>query len=179
LLGRVLADLNPLLLYGDIKPYREEHDDPDEPSREKNIEEFKRRPDRPVLIANPAACAEAISLHKECHHAIYLDRTFNCGQFLQSMNRIHRVGLPAGVTTNYWIPFLDSAVERAVDSRLTRRQQVMYRLLNDRAIAVGREVQDDEETVLADDLDEVARAFQVITEEIEIEHGRSTTPQSP
>jgi SNF2 family DNA or RNA helicase len=45
-----------------------------------------------VLIANPAACAESISLHKTCSHAVYYDLSYNCAQYLQSLDRIHRVG---------------------------------------------------------------------------------------
>ena len=166
LLERLLQDLNPLLLYGEIKPYAEEDDDPEEQSREKNIEDFRTRSDRPVLIANPAACAEAISLHKECHDAIYLDRTFNCGQFLQSLNRIHRVGLPDDVTTRYWIPILNCAIERAVDSRLDKRQQVMYEFLADDSNVIGRSLLD-EESFVADDGDEIEQAFRAVIEEIE------------
>ena len=45
-----------------------------------------------VLIANPAACAESISLHKTCSNAIYYDLSYNCAEYLQSLDRIHRVG---------------------------------------------------------------------------------------
>lgn len=45
-----------------------------------------------VLVANPAACAESISLHKTCSHAVYYDLSYNCAQYLQSLDRIHRVG---------------------------------------------------------------------------------------
>ena len=45
-----------------------------------------------VLVANPAACAESISLHKTCSHAIYYDMSYNCAQYLQTLDRIHRVG---------------------------------------------------------------------------------------
>jgi len=45
-----------------------------------------------VLIANPFCVAESISLHKGCHNAIYLERDYNCSSFLQSKDRIHRVG---------------------------------------------------------------------------------------
>ena len=131
---RMLADIfknyEPLLLFGDIKPY-EVIDDSDEISREKNIREFKTRDDRPLLIANPAACAESISLHQVCHHAIYADRTYNCGQFLQSLNRIHRIGLTADAETHYWLPTLDCAIERSVDRRLRRRQIDMNEFLGD------------------------------------------------
>jgi len=45
-----------------------------------------------ILVANPAACAESISLHKTCSHAIYYDLSYNCAQYIQSLDRIHRVG---------------------------------------------------------------------------------------
>lgn len=45
-----------------------------------------------ILVANPAACAESISLHTTCSHAIYYDISYNCAQYLQSLDRIHRVG---------------------------------------------------------------------------------------
>jgi SNF2 family DNA or RNA helicase len=165
LLSRLLAEVNPLLLYGAVKPYEEEGDDLTEAeSRERNIREFKTREDRPLLIANPAACAESISLHHVCHDAIYVERTFNCGQFLQSLNRIHRVGLPEGTTTNYWIPLLDCAIERAVDQRLRTRQQTMYDFLGDNAPVFGAEW--DEDTLVADSDDEVGQAFDATLQQI-------------
>lgn len=62
-------------------------------TRERIIREFKDATSGlDVLIANPAACAESISLHTACSHAIYYDLTYNCAQYLQSLDRIHRVG---------------------------------------------------------------------------------------
>jgi SNF2 family DNA or RNA helicase len=157
LLSRLLASYNPLLLYGAIKPYEEETDDIYEESRERNIREFKTRSDRPILLANPAACAEAISLHRECHHAIYVDRTFNCGQFLQSLNRIYRVGLPEQITTQYWIPILECAVERSVEQRLLERQQTMYEFLGDETPVIGIDVS--EESDIAENSSELDYDF--------------------
>ncbi len=157
LLTRLLADLSPLMLYGEIKPYQEDWEDSNEQSRERNIVEFRTRTDRPVLIANPSACAESISLHRECHNAIYVDRTFNCGQFLQSLNRIHRLGLPNGTITRYWIPTIDCAVERSVNERLKTRQATMYDFLNDNAPVIGYTT--DEESVVAEDTSELEAAF--------------------
>ena len=54
-----------------------------------------------VLVANPAACAESISLHKVCSHAIYYDLSYNCAQYLQSLDRIHRVGGSEDRTAHY------------------------------------------------------------------------------
>lgn len=163
LLSRLLSDLNPLLLYGEIKPYAETSNDEEEETRERNIIEFRTREDRPILIANPAACAEAISLHRECHNAIYLDRTFNCGQFLQSMNRIHRIGLPEGVQTVYWIPILDCAIEQSVNTRLSLRQRTMYDFLGDDAPVIDME----EESIVSDSDSELEEAFNHVITEIQ------------
>ncbi len=65
----------------------------EELSREEKIREFVQQDSViNVLVANPAACAESISLHKTCSHAIYYDLSYNCAQYLQSLDRIHRVG---------------------------------------------------------------------------------------
>ena len=45
-----------------------------------------------IVVANPKACSESISLHKACHNAIYYDQNYNAAEFLQSLDRIHRVG---------------------------------------------------------------------------------------
>ena len=45
-----------------------------------------------VLVANYASCAEGISLHHVCHNAIYIDRSFQADQYLQSIDRICRLG---------------------------------------------------------------------------------------
>ena len=65
----------------------------DDDSRETIIEKFKGPSSGlDILIANPAACAESVSLHKTCSNAIYYDLSYNCAQYLQSLDRIHRVG---------------------------------------------------------------------------------------
>jgi len=45
-----------------------------------------------AIIAIPQACSESISLHKSCQNAIYYDLNYNTSEFLQSLDRIHRVG---------------------------------------------------------------------------------------
>lgn len=65
----------------------------DELTREAIIAEFvDPESSISILVANPAACAESISLHKSCSHAVYYDLSYNCAQYLQSLDRIHRVG---------------------------------------------------------------------------------------
>lgn len=161
LLEELLAPYHPLKIYGAIKPYEDENIAQEE-SRERNIHEFKTRSDRQILLANPAACAESISLHKHCQNAIYLDRNFNCGQFLQSMDRINRVGMPPGVIAEYHIPFINCAIERTVDKRLRKRQEILYSLLSDPMPILGI----DDEMWLADSDAEIDAAYQDLIKDI-------------
>lgn len=169
LLRTLLTDLSPLVVYGEVPPY-EEDDDPGFENRERNIREFKERADRPVLIANPSACSESISLHTVCHHAIYLERTFNCGQLLQSMDRIHRVGMPSGVRPQYHIPLIPCAVEAVLDRRLRSRQEVLYALLDDDMPVLGYE----DESLLLEREDDLEEIFGELLREISKEHRRET-----
>jgi SNF2 family DNA or RNA helicase len=43
-----------------------------------------------VLVANPAAAREGLTL-TSANNAIYLDRSFNMVDYLQSQDRIHRI----------------------------------------------------------------------------------------
>jgi SNF2 family DNA or RNA helicase len=100
-------------------------------NREKEIREFKSSKDPCLLIANPAACAESISLHKYCHDAIYLDRTFNCGQFIQSMDRLHRIGLDQDEIVNYHILIAKNTIDETIDRRLDEKHETMIHVLED------------------------------------------------
>src|SRR5437588_8148393 len=53
-----------------------------------------------IVVATSRVRGEGISLHTVCHNAIYLDRDYDAAQFLQSQDRIHRLGLPANVITH-------------------------------------------------------------------------------
>ena len=76
-----------------------------------------------VIIANPFAVAESISLHKACHNAIYLERSFNCAHFIQSKDRIHRYGLPKDTETNYFYIVSENSIDEVVDERLKRKEE--------------------------------------------------------
>src|SRR3546814_10790138 len=67
-----------------------------EGSREAIIDGFHRAPGQAILIANPQAVGESISLHKACRTAIYFDRAFNAGRYIQSKDRIHRYNPKGG-----------------------------------------------------------------------------------
>jgi hypothetical protein len=84
-----------------------------------------------VLLANPAAMSEGVSLHEVCHEAIYVDRTFNAGQYLQSIDRIHRLGLAVGVDTNITFLVHRLSIDETVDDRIRVKADRLSRMLED------------------------------------------------
>jgi SNF2 family DNA or RNA helicase len=126
MLQSMLGNTPHYIIHGQIP--RDDSEDFDY-NREKNIASFKHSVVPCVLIANPAACAESISLHKACTHAIYLDRTFNCGQYIQSLDRIHRIGSMKDV--NYYILLANDTIDMTIDRRLDEKFQTMKSVLED------------------------------------------------
>ena len=101
-----------------------EEDDGYSDTREAIIKEFHKSDSSfKVIIANPFAVAESISLHKACHNAIYLERSFNCAHFIQSKDRIHRYGLASGVDTHYYYLVSANTVDGVIDERLAEKEQ--------------------------------------------------------
>lgn len=66
------------------------HGEMDARSRTAAVSAFKRSAAVRLMIANPAAAREGLTL-TQARTAIYLDRTFNLVDFLQSQDRIHRL----------------------------------------------------------------------------------------
>jgi SNF2 family DNA or RNA helicase len=127
--GRVPAGDEPS--YDASLPQRENPDDID--TRERIIERFLNTQGAAVLVTNPASCSESISLHRGCHNAIYLDRTYDCAQFLQSIDRIHRLGLPPDVTVKVHILRASDeqqpTIDHLVDASLVDKEAAMLDLL--------------------------------------------------
>jgi len=123
-----LQDLNPLSIFGGVP---KDDDEDEEYNREQIIRQFKTSASTSVLIANPGACAESVSLHKVCKHAVYLDRTFNGAQYLQSLDRIHRVGLSPRDRVHYYILEAKDSVDAVIDERLEEKKKRMLELLDD------------------------------------------------
>ena len=127
-LGTRLQDLQPLSIFGEVPKDDEENE---EYNRERIIRQFKTSTSELVLIANPAACAESVSLHKACKHAVYLDRTFNGAQYLQSLDRIHRVGLGPRERVHYYVIEAKDSIDSVIDTRLEEKKRRMLELLED------------------------------------------------
>lgn len=128
-LARYLGDYSPAVIHGGVPS--EDAEVVGQVTRESELERFRNDPSCSVLLANPAACGEGISLHHECHHAVYLDRTFNAGQFLQSQDRIHRLGLGPDVVTRFSLLQSVGTIDDTVDERLTEKVRALAVLMND------------------------------------------------
>ncbi len=146
-LERILADLNSVSLYGAIPS-----GEPSDPNtREGRLAKFHLDPNCKVMIANPAAAGEGISLHTVCHDAIYLDRSYVSTHYLQSIDRIHRLGLEPDIDTNIHIyrtkaPAGLGSVDLSVSRRLAQKIHGLEHLLDDldlRQLALDEDNADD------------------------------------
>jgi SNF2 family DNA or RNA helicase len=133
MLANLLADFQPVVLYGGV-PTALEGAEPEEGTREALISRFKKDPECRVMLANPAACGESISLHTVCDYALYLDRTFNAGHFLQSMDRIHRLGLSRAARVTYELLVTKGTIDEVVDQRLGLKVRKLANILDDRGL---------------------------------------------
>jgi SNF2 family DNA or RNA helicase len=129
---KMLGDLNPVSLYGAVPSLPPEMGD----GRESRLQRFHNEPACRVMLANPAAAGEGISLHTVCHDAIYLDRSYVSTHFLQSIDRIHRLGLAPDVKTNIHIyetraPQTIGSIDLSVRRRLATKIRSLQQLLDD------------------------------------------------
>ena len=112
-----------------------------------------------LLLANPAATAEGISLHEVCHDAIYVDRTFNAGQYLQSIDRIHRLGLAPGISTNVTFLLCDGTVDETVDARVRLKAERLAQMLNDPDLVTMALPDDEDYGEILDDVGDLQALF--------------------
>ena len=110
----------------------------DDESREAVISRFLGHQGKALLVTNPASCSESISLHRSCRNAIYLDRTYDCAQWLQSIDRIHRLGLPPDARVRLYVLRAMSGGEPTADhlvhSSLVAKESRMLELLQGAAL---------------------------------------------
>jgi SNF2 family DNA or RNA helicase len=118
-LERMLEKYSPAVVYGGT------------PDREEQLRRFREDPACMVLISNPATLGEGISLHHVCHDAVYVDRDFMAGRFLQSLDRIHRLGLAPDTETRVTVLAVRNSIDEVVAARLERKLEFMGRILDD------------------------------------------------
>jgi len=98
--------------------------------REDIKEEFNNaKSNLKALVANPQACSESISLHKACQNAVYYDLNYNTAEFLQSLDRIHRVGGSENNPVTYdflhYEDSIDEKVYQKVFQKADRQMQII------------------------------------------------------
>lgn len=128
-LERELGAFHPAIVHGAVPP--EDSAPQGATTREAELRRFRTDPECSVLLANPAAAGEGISLHHWCHHAVYLDRTFNAGHFLQSQDRIHRLGLDSRIETKFTLLVSEESIDETVNERLREKVAALAVLMND------------------------------------------------
>ena len=117
------------LLYGAV-PNENEFTPEDVKTREKIIKSFhEEQCPYKVIIANPFAVGESISLHKACRNAIYLEKNFNAAMYIQSKDRIHRYGLKKDDNVNYYYLLSEKSIDEAIHERLLIKEERMLDLI--------------------------------------------------
>ncbi len=132
IINGLLQDLNPVYIHGGIKS----GDVNDPNSREYKINKFKNDDSCFVFIANPASSAESISLHQVCRKCIYVDRTFNAAQYLQSRDRIHRIGMDISKEVEVYILIHEDTIDERINYRLNEKIERLEEFLDDDSISV-------------------------------------------
>lgn len=127
-----LSDLGAVYIHGGVDAGSEEEED----TREGKIKRFHDDPSCNVLVANPAACSEGISLHKVCQNAIYLDRSFNAAHYLQSEDRIHRLGLAKDAHPVVEFVECENSIDQIIRERLNNKVNIMAQALNDESLSI-------------------------------------------
>lgn len=112
-----------------------------------------------ILIANPAACSESISLHTGCQDAIYYDLSYNCAQYLQSLDRIHRVGGSELRPSNYYFLQYRNTLDQDIHSNVQRKKDRMFRVIEEDFAIYSMDMFEGD-----DDLDAYNRLFQPKTD---------------
>lgn len=121
-LQKLLAEFQPAVVHGGSADRSEE------------LQRFQNDPDCLVLVSNPATLGEGISLHHVCHDSVYVDRDFVAGRFLQSLDRIHRLGLAPDTETRVTVLAVRNTIDEVVEMRLGQKLEFMGKILDDPSV---------------------------------------------
>ena len=90
-------------------------------TRNKYITLFQEQDDYKIMVANPAAAREGLTL-TAANNAIYIDRSFNLVDYLQSQDRIHRISQKKRCRI---IKLLcKNSIDLFVEDKLARKQDI-------------------------------------------------------
>jgi len=115
----LMQQLNPAVVHGGT------------PDREDQIKRFMTDRSCQVLLSNPATLGEGINLQRVCNDAVYVDRDFAAGRYLQSLDRIHRLGLPQDAVVNVTVLVAAQTIDEIVEQRLGVKLRFMGAVLDD------------------------------------------------
>ena len=124
---RLLSPFNPVLIHGATSI-----DD-----RKVLLKKFRESDSSHVLLTNPQTLGEGISLHQVCHESVYVDRSYNAGHYLQSLDRIHRLGLSQDQKTVIHILVSERSIDERVQNRLSRKIDLLGQVMNDQNLVAG------------------------------------------
>jgi SNF2 family DNA or RNA helicase len=123
------------------------------------IEEFRKEESEfNIIVANPHAVGESISLHEACHNALYLEQGYNAGTYMQSKDRIHRVGLKDADKTNYYFFHSANTVDGTIYERVFDKEKRMLEIMEKEEIPLlvnNADYMEDTE----DDIKAIIRAY--------------------
>lgn len=152
-LERLLAPLNPAVITGAVPL-----EDPAAPTdRRRELAKFREDDTCSVLIATPQTLGEGVSLHRACQSQVHVDRSFNAGLFLQSLDRTHRVGMPEGTTARVTLLVAADTIDEAVDASLNRKLLDMEEKLRDPTLRRLTQPDPGERSLGRDELDALLR----------------------
>jgi len=135
---RVIKELdptsNPIGISGEIST--DSDSDKDVVGREERLNYFKNHKGS-ILVATMGSIAVAISLHKSCQRSIYVERSLNAGQYMQSLSRIFRIGSDKNKPIQFiflrsvFSDKVTDTIDGRIDLILKERIRKLYRLLDD------------------------------------------------
>ncbi len=129
-LERVLASHQPAVVTGET-PMSE----PSAPrDRARELERFRGDASCMVLIATPQTLGEGVSLHQVCFDQVHVDRGFAAGTFLQSLDRTHRLGMPADSAPTCTVLVAEGTIDERADSIVSAKVDAMFDAVNDASL---------------------------------------------
>ncbi|GGY04441.1 DEAD/DEAH box helicase [Streptomyces hiroshimensis] len=147
-LAKLLEKYAPAMVYGGT------------PDRDEELRRFREDPSCMVLISNPATLGEGISLHHVCHDAVYVDRDFMAGRFLQSLDRIHRLGLRPDTETRVTVLAARNTIDGVVEARLDQKLEFMGKILDDPSVQQLSDLQEEPSVAAGLASDDIAALLQ-------------------
>lgn len=144
----LLYDLEPAIVHGGTA------DD----ERHAELSRFRSDEGCWVLISNPATLGEGISLHQVCHDAVFIDRDFQAGRFIQSLDRIHRLGMDPDAETRITVLVAEGTVDAVVAQRLDEKIDFLGKVLDDPGVQELADLEEEASELLGMDTADI-RAF--------------------